>query len=68
MLSRHRSAEPIWSDGGCQELSVLEAEMSLTEDKWQKHPITTGPEAPGIFGINYLRRGYSKILRGTDRL
>jgi len=42
--------------GGSQKLSVLEAEVSLTGQEWQKHPIVTGPEAPCILGIDYLRR------------
>ncbi|KAJ7413970.1 hypothetical protein BTVI_41911 [Pitangus sulphuratus] len=35
-----------------------EAEVSLRGDKWEKHPLVTGPEAPCILGIDYLRRGY----------
>jgi len=50
--------------GGSQELSVLEAEVSLTGQDWQKHPIVTGPEAPCILGIDYLRRGYFEDSRG----
>jgi len=46
--------------GGSQKLSVWEAEVSLTGQEWQKHPIVTGPEAPRILGIDYLRRGYFK--------
>jgi len=46
--------------GGSQELSVLEVEVSLTGKEWQKHPVVTGPEAPCILGIDYLRRGYFK--------
>jgi len=34
--------------GGSQELSVLEAEVSLTGQDWQKHLIVTGPEAPCV--------------------
>jgi len=49
---------------GSQELSVLEAEVSLTGQDWQKHPIVTGPEAPCILGIDYLRRGYIKDPKG----
>jgi len=45
-------------------LSVLEAEVSLTGQEWQKHPIVTGPEAPCILGIEYLKRGYFKDLKG----
>ncbi|KAK4811035.1 hypothetical protein QYF61_015739 [Mycteria americana] len=58
--------------GGCREvgvglfsqLTVLEAKVSLTGNKWQKHPIVTGPEAPCILGIAYLRRGYFKDPKG----
>ncbi|GAB0203355.1 hypothetical protein GRJ2_002801100 [Grus japonensis] len=62
-----RGTEPIRISGvtgGCQELSVLEAEVSFTGDKWEKHPIVTGPEAPCILGIDYLRRGYFKDPKG----
>ncbi|KAK4811038.1 hypothetical protein QYF61_015742 [Mycteria americana] len=45
-------------------LTVLEAEVSLTGNEWQKHPIVTGPEAPCILGIAYLRRGYFKDPKG----
>jgi len=45
-------------------LPVLEAEVSLTEDKWEKHPIMTGPEAPSILGIDCLRRRYFKDPKG----
>jgi len=65
--SGYRGTEPIWISavtGGCQELSALEAEVSFTEDKWEKHPIMTGPEAPCILGIDYLRRGYFKDPKG----
>ncbi|GAB0209890.1 hypothetical protein GRJ2_003454700 [Grus japonensis] len=65
--SGYRGTEPIRISGvtgGCQELSVLEAEVSLTADKWEKHPIVTGPEAPCILGIDYLRRGYFKDPKG----
>jgi len=50
--------------GGSQELSVLEAEVNLTGQEWQKHPIITGPEAPCILGVDYLRRGYFKDQKG----
>ncbi|KAK4816508.1 LOW QUALITY PROTEIN: hypothetical protein QYF61_017608 [Mycteria americana] len=48
--------------GGSQELS--KAEVSLTGNEWQKHPIATGPEAPRILGIDYLRRGYFEDPKG----
>ncbi|RMC10289.1 hypothetical protein DUI87_13091 [Hirundo rustica rustica] len=50
--------------GGSQQLTVLEAEVSLTGNEWQKHPIVTGPEAPCILGIDYLRNGYFKDPKG----
>ena len=50
--------------GDSQELSVLEAEISLTGKDWQKHPILTGPGAPCILGIDYLRRGQFKDSKG----
>jgi len=54
--------------GVSQELSVLEAEVSLTGQEWQKHPIVTGPEAPCILGIDYLRKGISRTQRGIGGL
>ncbi|RMC09938.1 hypothetical protein DUI87_12725 [Hirundo rustica rustica] len=50
--------------GGSQQLTVLEAEVSLTGNGWQRHPIVTGPEAPCILGIDYLRNGYFKDPKG----
>ncbi|GAB0205098.1 hypothetical protein GRJ2_002975400 [Grus japonensis] len=47
-----------------QKLTLLEAEVSLTGNEWQKHPIVTGPEALCILGIDYLRRGYFKDPKG----
>ena len=38
--------------------------MSLTGNEWQKHPTVTGPEAPCILGIHYLRRMYFKDPKG----
>ena len=43
---------------------MLEAEISLTGKEWQKRPIVTGPGAPCILGIDYLRRGYFKDPKG----
>ena len=43
---------------------MLEAEISLTGKDCQKHPIVTGPGAPFILGIDYLRRGYFKDPKG----
>lgn len=53
-----------WSDVGSQQLTVLEAERSLTGKGWQKHPTVTGPKAPCILGIDYLKRGYFKDPKG----
>ncbi|GAB0206634.1 hypothetical protein GRJ2_003129000 [Grus japonensis] len=49
---------------GSQQLTLLEAEVSLTGNEWQKHPIVTGPKAPCILGIDHLRRGYFKDPKG----
>ena len=57
----HKGTESIYIHevtGGSRELTMLEAEISLTGEDWQKHPIVTGPGAPSILGIDYLRRGY----------
>ena len=43
---------------------MLQAEVSLTGNEWQKHPIVTGLEVPCILGIDYLRRGYFKDPKG----
>ncbi|KAK4827198.1 hypothetical protein QYF61_015226 [Mycteria americana] len=62
-------AEPICISGvtgGSQQLTVLEAKVSLTGNEWQKHPTVTGPEAPCILGIDYLRRGYFKDSKGGN--
>ncbi|GAB0188927.1 hypothetical protein GRJ2_001358000 [Grus japonensis] len=67
MPSSHEGAEPICISGvagGSQQLTVLEAKVSLTGNEWQKHPIVTGPEALCILGIDYLRRGYFKDPKG----
>ena len=67
MPSNYTGAEPISTagvTGGSQELTVLEAEVSLTGNGWQKHPIVTGPEAPCILGIGCLRSGYFKDPKG----
>ncbi|PKU28139.1 hypothetical protein llap_21557 [Limosa lapponica baueri] len=50
--------------GGSQELTVLEAEVSLTGNEWEKHSIITGPDAPCILGIDFLKRGYFKDPKG----
>ncbi|KAK4826486.1 hypothetical protein QYF61_009559 [Mycteria americana] len=50
--------------GGSQQLTVLEAEVNLTGNEWQKHPTGTGSEAPSILGIDYCRRGYFKDPKG----
>ncbi|KAK4819771.1 hypothetical protein QYF61_011371 [Mycteria americana] len=67
MPSSYIEAEPTCISGvtgRSQQLTVLEAEVSLTGNEWQKHPIVTGPEAPCILGIDYLRRGYFKDQKG----
>ncbi len=63
MPSSHEGTESIHIcgvSGGSQELTALEAKIRLTGTDWQKHPIVTGPGAPCILGIDYLRRGHFK--------
>ncbi|GAB0209207.1 hypothetical protein GRJ2_003386400 [Grus japonensis] len=63
MPSSYEGVEPISISGvtgGSQQLTLLEAEVSLTGNEWQKHPTMSGPEAPCILGIDYLRRRYFK--------
>ncbi|GAB0209432.1 hypothetical protein GRJ2_003408900 [Grus japonensis] len=63
MPSSYEGVEPIAISGvtgGSQQLTLLEAEVSLSGNEWQKHPIVTGPESPCILGIDYLWRGYFK--------
>ncbi|TRZ14709.1 hypothetical protein HGM15179_012396 [Zosterops borbonicus] len=50
--------------GGSQQLTLLEPEVSLTGKEWQKHLIMTGPEAPCILDIGFLRNGYCKDHKG----
>ncbi|GAB0206845.1 hypothetical protein GRJ2_003150100 [Grus japonensis] len=67
MPSSYEGVEPIWISGvtgGSQQLTLLEAEVSLTGNDWEKHPIVTGPEAPCTLGIDYLQRGYFKDPKG----
>ncbi|RMC01093.1 hypothetical protein DUI87_22359 [Hirundo rustica rustica] len=67
MPSRYVGSESISISGvtgGSQQLTVLAAEVSLTGNGWQKHPIVTGPEAPCILGIDYLKNGYFKDPKG----
>ena len=60
MPSGHQGTKPTYIHGvagGSQELTMLEAEISLTGKDWQKHPIVTGQGAPCILGIDYFRKG-----------
>ncbi|GAB0207193.1 hypothetical protein GRJ2_003184900 [Grus japonensis] len=63
----YEGVEPICISGvtgGSQQLTLLEAEVSLTGNDWEKLPIVTGPEAPCILGIDSLQRGYFKDPKG----
>ncbi|GAB0197950.1 hypothetical protein GRJ2_002260400 [Grus japonensis] len=51
-------------EGGSQQLTLLEAEVSLTGNEREKAPIVTGPEAPCILGIDCLQKGYFKDPKG----
>lgn len=63
--SVYKGSESICTSGvtGYQELSLLEAEVNLTESV-QKHPTGTGLEGPCILGIDNLRRAYFKHPKG----
>ncbi|RMC11069.1 hypothetical protein DUI87_12261 [Hirundo rustica rustica] len=65
--SGHMGTEPIsiaGVTGGSQELTLLEAEVSLTGKEWQKHPIVTGSGAPRILGIDFFQNGCYKDSKG----
>ncbi|KAF4802831.1 hypothetical protein TURU_021646 [Turdus rufiventris] len=66
-LTRHVGEEPVSIAGvmgDLQELTLLEAEVSVTGKEWQKHPIVAGPEELCILGIDFLRNGYYKDPKG----
>ncbi|PKU38847.1 enteropeptidase [Limosa lapponica baueri] len=50
-----------WSD---RRISRADCTGGLTGNKWEKFPIVTGLDAPGILGIDSLRREYFKDPRG----
>ncbi|RMC13001.1 hypothetical protein DUI87_10530 [Hirundo rustica rustica] len=50
--------------GSSQEFTLVEADVSLTENEWKRHPVVTGPEAPCILGIDFLRNEYFKDPKG----
>ncbi|KAK4826725.1 hypothetical protein QYF61_010978 [Mycteria americana] len=67
MPSSYPGAEPICISGvtgASQHITALEAEVSLTGNEGQKHPIVSGPEALCILGIDCFRRGYFKDPKG----
>lgn len=39
--------------------------MSLIRNDWEKHTILTGPDAPCILGIEFLREEYFKDPKGN---
>lgn len=38
--------------------------MTVTSNKWQKHPIVTDVETRCILGMDYIRRGYFRDPKG----
>ena len=63
MPSSYKGAELIFISGltgGSQQLTVLEAEISLTGNEWQTYPIVISLDGPCILGVDYLRRAYFK--------
>ncbi|RMB88706.1 hypothetical protein DUI87_34946 [Hirundo rustica rustica] len=61
-ITRLRGALPLAR--GITNFTLVEADVSLTGKEREKHPIVTGPEAPCILGIDYLRSGYFKDPKG----
>ncbi|RMB93975.1 hypothetical protein DUI87_29562 [Hirundo rustica rustica] len=53
-----------FGSGTLWQLTLLEAEVSLTGKEWQKHPIVTGSEALCILGVDFLWNGYDKDSKG----
>lgn len=66
MPSSYKGVEPICISGvtGSQALSALEAEISLTGNEWQKHPILSSSETACILDTDYLRVGYFRNPKG----
>ncbi|GAB0207804.1 hypothetical protein GRJ2_003246100 [Grus japonensis] len=67
LLSSMRKRHPFSEDVVCRPgkwTTMERVDVSLTGNDWQKHPIVTGPEAPCILGIDYLRKGYFKDPKG----
>ncbi|RMC12066.1 hypothetical protein DUI87_11199 [Hirundo rustica rustica] len=65
--SRHVGEESVSIAGvtrGSQDFTLVEADVSLTGNEWKRHPIVTGPEAPCILGIDFLRNRYFKDPKG----
>ncbi|RMC20293.1 hypothetical protein DUI87_01140 [Hirundo rustica rustica] len=65
--SRHVGEESVsiaGMTGGSQDFTLVEVDVSLTGNEWKRHPIVTGPEAPCILGIDFLRNGYFKDPKG----
>jgi len=55
MPSSYKGEESIFISGvagGSLQLTVLEAEVTLTRNEWQKHHFVTGPDAPCILDID----------------
>lgn len=69
MPSSYKGAKHICisgATGGSQQLTVLEAEVSLTGNEWQKLPIVTSPEAPCILdkGMHgYLKYPQERVFK-----
>ncbi|RMC16066.1 hypothetical protein DUI87_08275 [Hirundo rustica rustica] len=66
-LARHVGKESVSIaevTGSSQEFTLVEADVSLTRNEWKRHPIVTGPEAPCILSIDFLRNEYFKDPKG----
>ncbi|RMC18946.1 hypothetical protein DUI87_03544 [Hirundo rustica rustica] len=66
-MRRNSSHVALVVTGGSQELTLLEAKVSLTGKEWQKHPIVTSPGVLHILGVEFLRNGYYKDFKELSR-
>lgn len=57
--SNHKGTERVIISGvtgGFKKLTALEAKLSLTDKKWERHSIVTDTDVPCVLGIDFLRK------------
>ncbi|RMC02549.1 hypothetical protein DUI87_20943 [Hirundo rustica rustica] len=63
-VCRNRIHFYFWSDRRVPAADCIGGRSEFNREWVAKHPIVTGPEAPCILGIDYLRNGYFKDPKG----